>query len=139
MTGELFQLLSHHSILASSMFKVPATDDSTGGFLDGVQQGIGGQMAAKLFTIRSADLLGLRSNQENARFLSGLLIGSELACLQEVHVPVWIAASAPLDQLYRIAIENSLPEVQAHVIDSHVLEAALLAGHREILRATITG
>lgn len=136
MTGELFQLLGEHSVLASSIGAAPAADHEAGAFLEGVDQGLNGNLAEKLFTVRSTDLLGSRSKTENTRFLSGLLIGSELSPLRTTKVPAWIAATAPLDQLYRDAIKHSLPEAQVRFIDSDVLKKALLTGHREILRST---
>lgn len=139
MTGELFRLLGENSVLAPSIRESSSATDTAGGFTEGVRQGIDGQLAANLFTIRSADLLGSRSKQENVRFLSGLLIGSELANLRQANIPVWIAAPVPLNRLYRTAIEHALPEAQVCFIDSHDLEKALLTGHRNILRSAATG
>lgn len=139
MTGELFQLLGKHSVLVSSIGETQAADYAPAGFLEGVRQGIDGQMAAQLFTVRSTDLLGSRSKNENTGFLSGLLIGSELANLQQSNIPAWIAAPAPLGQLYRTAVEHSLPEAQVHFINSQDLENALLAGQRAILQFAVAG
>lgn len=78
LTGEMFALLSHHSVLRHGM-QGDSWDDAS--FDDGLITGISqpGQMLAQLFRLRAEGLIaGLPAGAARAR-LSGLLIGSELA------------------------------------------------------------
>ena len=78
-TGELFALLRDHSILARA-----ATDtavdpqDEASGFAHGIGRAASGTIGA-LFEARSAQLLLGRSHGWALGYLSGLLIGSEVA------------------------------------------------------------
>jgi len=83
LTGEMFALLSQHSVLRHSV----AGWDSAG-FADGVAQGMERpeRLMARLFSIRAEGLLnGLDPALARAR-LSGLLIGAELAAAK----PYWL-------------------------------------------------
>ena len=75
MTGELFDLLSRHSVL-----RTETTVDDTAAFLKGVEAaGDGGSLAARLFSARSRVVGGGAPATETASYLSGLLIGAEIA------------------------------------------------------------
>lgn len=83
LTGEMFALLSQHSVLRHGM---AGWDDA--GFVEGLDQGFGrpDHLLARLFGIRAEGLLaGLPPGQARAR-LSGLLIGAELAAAK----PYWL-------------------------------------------------
>jgi 2-dehydro-3-deoxygalactonokinase len=80
MTGELFAVLSHHSILGKLMEDGP---DDDAAFLKGLEcadraltakQGL----LHKLFTVRSLGLFGELPNSGLKSYLSGLLIGAEV-------------------------------------------------------------
>ncbi len=74
MTGELFSLLSEHSILADQLQEEAGLDDA---FLEGARQGLGGaELVASLFGIRARHLLG--SGSGGASYASGLLIGCDV-------------------------------------------------------------
>ena len=77
MTGELFDVLSRHGVLKSD-----APADDAGVFLRGVEAAAdGGELSARLFTTRTRVVAGdLPARSANA-YLSGLLIGSEIASL----------------------------------------------------------
>lgn len=74
-TGELFDLLSHHS----SLLRV-ATDPGTEeeGFEAGVSAAARADLAASLFETRTAQLIEGRTAGWARAFLSGLLIGAEI-------------------------------------------------------------
>ncbi|WP_114951244.1 2-dehydro-3-deoxygalactonokinase [Sphingosinicella terrae] len=75
MTGEMFSLLSKHSILSEQLKGEVAAD---AGFRDGARQGLAGaDLLATLFGIRARYLLG-ESQGSAASFASGLLIGSDV-------------------------------------------------------------
>ncbi len=78
-TGELFALLRDHSILArAAADSAVDPDDEATGFADGIGRAGSGVIGA-LFQARSAQLLLGRSHGWALGYLSGLLIGSEIA------------------------------------------------------------
>lgn len=128
MTGELFALLRTHGLLSAQL----GADVHLGpAFLAGVEEGRRRDLAASLFGIRSAKMLGQRDDADAASFASGLLIGSDVAARLEKagHDVVHILADPQLGALYAAAIQSH--GRTAHFIDSH---AAFVAGINEIAR-----
>ncbi|MFC6487586.1 2-dehydro-3-deoxygalactonokinase, partial [Nitratireductor sp. GCM10026969] len=82
MTGELFAILSEHSILAETV----GTDgeSASSAFTDAVGEMLeeGAGLTGRLFTIRAAALLGRGAPAEAKTRLSGLLIGAEVAAMR---------------------------------------------------------
>lgn len=75
MTGELFSLLTRHSILAEQLGGEVSADDS---FRAGVDEALaGGEIVSGLFRIRACHLLG-ENVGERASYASGLLIGCDV-------------------------------------------------------------
>ena len=128
MTGELFALLRGHGLLAAQL----GGDVTVGeAFLVGVAEGRKRDLAASLFGIRAAKLLGQRDDRDAASFASGLLIGSDVAARldyfgQDV---VHILADPVLGSLYVAAIEAN--GRAARIVDSH---SAFVAGITEIAK-----
>jgi 2-dehydro-3-deoxygalactonokinase len=122
MTGELFALLRKYGLLSSQLGEEVTLGQA---FLDGVEEGRKRDLAASLFGIRAAKLLGERNDVDAASYASGLLIGSDVAArLERVgHDEVHILADPVLGGLYSAAIE--LHGRRAVRIDSH---AAFVAG-----------
>jgi 2-dehydro-3-deoxygalactonokinase len=137
MTGELFDLLTSQSILCESITRTAWQKCYTEVFLEGVQQGANGRLPETLFSIRARDLLGQRTHDENGHFLSGLLIGSELAWLVNRADPVILAATAKLFPAYELALNTLLPRDRVICHGEDILENALLAGQRKLLQANI--
>lgn len=122
MTGELFALLRAHGLLATQI----GGDVTLGSaFRDGVEEGRKRDLAASLFGIRAAKLLGERDDRDAASFASGLLIGSDVAARLEApgHEIVHILADPALGGLYAAAIEAH--GRTARLVDS---QAAFSAG-----------
>jgi 2-dehydro-3-deoxygalactonokinase len=122
MTGELFALLRSHGLLAAQLGAEVTPGDA---YLQGVREGRKRDLAASLFGIRAAGLLGERVDADAASYASGLLIGSDVAARLEHsgHDRVHILADPALGGLYVAAIEAH--GRRAHLIDSH---AAFVAG-----------
>lgn len=124
MTGELFALLSQHSILRESLDGA----DTDGEAFDGaVAESLSRpeRLAQALFSIRADGLLhGLTAAEARGR-LSGLLIGADLAAAR----PYWlgqqvaISGTPALAELYTRALESQ--GVQCLACDA---EALVLAG-----------
>lgn len=121
MTGELFALLRTYGLLAAQLGGDVVPGQA---FLDGVEEGRKRDLAASLFGIRAAKLLGERGDADAASFASGLLIGSDVAARLETsgHDSVHILADAALGGLYAAAIEAH--GKRAHLVDSHAAFAA---------------
>ena len=77
MTGELFGLLSKHSVLRHSL----SDDLNPAGFNRGLDEALSrpATLAARLFSLRAESLVGEQDPADATGRLSGLLIGAELA------------------------------------------------------------
>jgi 2-dehydro-3-deoxygalactonokinase len=105
MTGELYAVLSRESILSASV--APGARFSEEGFSSGVEIAQKEGLAAGLFHTRSRQVLGGRPAAENAAFLSGLLIGSEMKDLLAADDPEILVGGAPeLRGLYARALTH---------------------------------
>lgn len=116
MTGELFALLRGHSLLAGSLSADVADGDA---FREGLAEGARRDLAASLFGIRAASVLGLRDDADAASFASGVLIGADVAArmddcaLEQIH----ILADPALGNLYAAAVAATGREPV--IVDSH--------------------
>jgi len=126
LTGELFALLSRHSILrlAVADSTEPAPGDPA--FLAAVKAARDNPQAVSnlLFSLRSSQLLGFSPSAEGAARLSGTLIGLELAGAFARHGPankVVLAGSGTLGALYRSALEAGGIAVDDQPADEAVL------------------
>lgn len=80
MTGEVFALLRQHSILSRLMPDRDTTPwaDGRASFIKACTLAAEGMMLHRLFSIRSQGLLGSLSAEQQADYLSGLVIGEEV-------------------------------------------------------------
>jgi 2-dehydro-3-deoxygalactonokinase len=136
MTGEMFALLSRHSVLRHS---VVADGWDEAAFLDAVGSALSQpeKVAARLFSIRAEALLhGLRGETARSR-LSGLLIGSELAGSRAHWLgrEVVIIGASGLARGYRSAL--AAQGLSARVIDVEAMTLSGLAAARSALREAV--
>ena len=103
MTGELFEVLSKHSVLRHSTDPVAPLDKAA--FLEGVEESTKRPITGALFRVRTRQVLGRKSPRSNASFLSGLLIGAELGTLRGSDVAIILAAGKALRVSYTAAAE----------------------------------
>jgi len=123
MTGELFAVLGQHSLLRS---EAPADDAAA--FDEGLAAaGQGDALAARLFTARARVVGGRAKPDSTPSYLSGLLIGAEVASvpglLGEAPKHVTLLGDAGLCARYRRALERI--GVAVETFDG---EAAAIAG-----------
>lgn len=80
MTGEIFALLARHSLLAEAMAgaKGWATGDGPA-FREGLADAADPAWLTRLFRVRAGWLLGQRAAEQGAAYVSGLLIGADVA------------------------------------------------------------
>jgi 2-dehydro-3-deoxygalactonokinase len=105
MTGEVFAALSAHTILARSLHRGAA--HHPGAFARGLDRARqGGGLLHQLFGLRSLSLFDAMPQMEAASYLSGLLIGHEVAAALEAGVapPVHIIGAAALTLRYSAAL-----------------------------------
>jgi 2-dehydro-3-deoxygalactonokinase len=129
MTGELFEVLSKHSVLRATLDPEAAVqaDDA---FREGVQAVSQNGLPASLFSVRARGVLAKISGHANKNFLSGLLIGSELS---QVRGRVLLAAPGPLADLYADAMKV-LARVDWESLPAHEVENAVVRGQAFILK-----
>ena len=128
MTGELFNLLREHSILAD-LLSGPAENDDA--FARGVTRGLEeGCLTAELFKIRARVLLGQADAGDAASYGSGLLIGTDVrAGLQEgAEREIYVMGRPELTRLYAEGLR--IAGKQCRQVDG---EEAFLAGARKIV------
>jgi 2-dehydro-3-deoxygalactonokinase len=127
MTGEIFNLLKEHSILAD-LLAAPAEPGPA--FEAGVRHGLGqDDLTAELFSVRARTLLGKAPREEAGAYVSGLLIGADLRIgLRLAGDKEIVAMGRPeLTRLFLAAL--ALAGRPARAIDG---EAAFLAGVRHL-------
>ena len=131
MTGELFALLTQHSVLKG------AEGDADGpAFDDGLEAaGDGAALAARLFTARSRVVGGggLRAEEVRA-YLSGLLIGADVAATPPLlgapaGAPVSIVGDSRLCAQYQRALAHRGIEARVHDGEGAVLSGLIALFH----------
>lgn len=125
MTGELFNLLKEHSILADLL---GGPIEPGRAFEAGVAHGHGhDDLTAELFSIRARVLLGKAKGEDAAAYASGLLIGYDLKTALGDAREVAVIGRPDLTRLFAAAIR--LCGRDAREIDG---ETAFLAGTRHL-------
>jgi 2-dehydro-3-deoxygalactonokinase len=103
MTGEFFEVLSRHSILSRSV-KQGKRAAAARDFAEGVRAGARDGILSASFQVRMRNLLGGRTAASGAAFLSGVLIGAELAALPKRPRRVHVVGDPALTSLYASAL-----------------------------------
>ncbi len=109
MTGEVYQVMRTHSILGALM------EGNAGHESDAFRRGLDAAAAAggllhHLFSVRADGLFGVTRADEQASYLSGLLIGHELRDLggafRATDEPVLLVGAAGLTRIYEEALDH---------------------------------
>ena len=127
MTGELFNLLKGHSILADLLALPAGTGEA---FEAGVRRGLESRdFAAELFSVRARVLLGKSAREDAASFTSGFLIGSDIRTGLEFSgdAEIVVMGRPELTALYQAAMK--VAGSSAREADG---ETAFLAGARHL-------
>ncbi|MFO1161482.1 MAG: 2-dehydro-3-deoxygalactonokinase [Reyranellaceae bacterium] len=109
MTGELFSVISRHSILTHAVETAGPLPIDSPSFRDGLATALKEPTAltSSLFRLRASQLLGFEQRADGAARLSGLLIGSELADALHRHGSlrtVRLIGAGALGRLYEAAL-----------------------------------
>ncbi|MEM9583338.1 MAG: 2-dehydro-3-deoxygalactonokinase [Pseudomonadota bacterium] len=133
MTGELFALLSKHSVLRHSVNSENWQEEA---FLDAVSTATSRpeSLAANLFQIRASHLLKETEAATSKSRLSGMLIGAELAATK----PYWLGQNIALvgdpalNAIYASAFRAQGLHAEAHSGDDLTLKG-LTAAYKELI------
>ncbi|MEJ7694783.1 2-dehydro-3-deoxygalactonokinase [Daejeonella sp.] len=138
MTGEIYNILSEHSILKDSIgtggdFENPGNQ---GAFINGVESSESSNLLNTLFAVRTNQLFSKFRKEQNAFFLSGLLIGTELRQLaDESYRQLVICSGKHLYGHYRLAAEALCLTENITFIQPELIEKATIAGQVQIFKA----
>ena len=110
MTGELFDLMANQSILNDSVDITNLTTfdlHDINAFKAGVDAAQSSVILNQLFTVRTNQLFGTLTKRQNAFYLSGLLIGTELKHLPAKETgQIILCSGSNLSRFYTLAIET---------------------------------
>jgi len=129
MTGEVFAVLKGHSILGRMMDDAPV---DLSAFDAGLDAGSRTALLHGLFGVRARGLFGELTAARSGAYLSGMLIGSELASLPGDIGRAWLLGSHELARLYEHALGRRGIEVARLDQDAAVAGLVTLARARKI-------
>jgi 2-dehydro-3-deoxygalactonokinase len=138
MTGELFAVLSKHSVLKHSVGEEPAgphVPPASEDFLAGVEHARSRPLSSAMFQVRTRDVLANLPAEGNRDFLSGVLVGAELAGLasEAERSPIVLAATEPLATSYRAALEQMGLESRLTIVPPDDVELLSARGQALLL------
>ncbi len=131
MTGELHHVLLNHTLVGAGLPEQIASPDA---FTAGLTRGLDApDLLPRLFEVRASHVLGTLAREEVSEFLSGLLIGSEVASMKAWLAPqqtITLVANPSLTARYQQAFALLGHDTQALRGDD-----AFQAGIRSIAHA----
>lgn len=136
MTGEVFNLMSHYSILKDSVEStglIGFDESELDAFKSGINQSHHSSILNSLFRVRTNQLFNQLTKRQNALYLSGLLIGNELKSL--VNQPTWqliLCSGNNLYELYKLAMEELYLSDRTITISADLIDKATIAGQVKI-------
>lgn len=130
LTGELYGLLSQNSTLCSG----PDITFDDAAFVAGVRSSATHNLSSALFQTRARAVLGTLPEKHSRAFLSGVLVGAEIATLAGVVARyIVLAAGSALAPMYALAFRELLPDSEIVQISAVDLADATAAGHARLL------
>ncbi|MGI8635880.1 MAG: 2-dehydro-3-deoxygalactonokinase [Segetibacter sp.] len=135
MTGELFKVMSQHSILKDSVQVSDLnnfSDDDANAFKLGLQEAKGSNILNGLFTVRTNQLFEKLDKKQNYFYLSGLLIGSEISYFLNKNIPILLCSGSNLHEYYKLAIDEYDLSESTTIIPNELVDKAALEGQRLI-------
>jgi len=138
MTGELFDLMAHQSLLresveVSSLTTFSASNKSA--FRRGVRQATTSGLLNGLFTTRTNQLFETLTKSQNAFYLSGLIIGAELyPLLTQTDWPLVICSGSRLTAFYELAIDELTLSARTTILPAELIDKAASKGQMLLFR-----
>jgi 2-dehydro-3-deoxygalactonokinase len=140
MTGEVFNIISNHSILKDSVQKniekglSPEDNDA---FKLGVQQSKKSGILNGLFTVRTNQLFNKLTKKSNFFYLSGLLIGEELNyLLKNEEQNLFLCSGSNLNNFYKMAVEELNLSGRTTIVATDLVDKSAIAGQNLIFQKT---
>jgi 2-dehydro-3-deoxygalactonokinase len=138
MTGELFDLLSRQSSLKQTPppDAEPRNPNADAAFLAGVDHAQSQALSAALFAVRARVLLQGEEPSAALAFLSGVLIGAELATLrsdENANRPLILCAGRSVAEGYRAACRELGLESRLRVVAPEDVERLSALGQSQVL------
>lgn len=132
-TGEIFNLLSHHSLLKNAIERPQNFSLEDSGNLRGFVKGLGASDSTNilnsLFTVRTNELFSILEKKHNFFYLSGLLIGSELrSIVQDRSLKVVVCSGSNLFYFYKKALEELKLFDKMDFVEPDIIDRATIAG-----------
>lgn len=141
MTGEIFNLMAHHSILKDSVEAPRSTAFSRNeleAFKSGIHEDNATSILNSLFRVRTNQLFSKFSKRENALYLSGLLIGNELKSLVDKRDwPLIVCSGTNLYELYKLGMQELHLAERTTTISADMLDKATIAGQVKIMQSQL--
>jgi 2-dehydro-3-deoxygalactonokinase len=139
MTGEVFQVMSQHSILkdtlSASNNELPIDKPDAQAFCQGIRQSGASNLLHTLFTVRSNQLFEHVTKEENFFYLSGLLIGTELRSLKDNGGErIVLCSGSNVFHLYELAIQELNLLDRTVVIAPDIIDNVAMEGHLKLFQ-----
>jgi len=135
MTGEIFQLLSAHSILKESVSPSNTFDKHHQVyFKNGILKAQSGNFLNGLFCIRTNALLKGISEIDNYYYLSGLLIGQELRTLLNFKGQLLLSCDKHLAALYQFALATVQLDKHLTLVTALDMEHCIPVAHLKLFQ-----
>lgn len=138
MTGEVYNILSEYSILKDSVIKNSDFEDAfnISAFKNGVETSVSSNLLHSIFTVRTNQLFLKLTKEQNAFYLSGLLIGAELnQLILDGPERIVICSSRHLYAHYKAASEVLDLNENITFIEPELTDKATIAGQIQIFRS----
>jgi len=138
MTGEIFKIMSHYSILKDSVEngnQNDLTQEEISAFRSGVRQSEHANILNSLFKVRTNQLFDKMNRKQNALYMSGLLIGNELKDLKEKESwDLVLCSGNNLYELYKLGIEELDLAQRTTTVSAGTIDKATVAGQVKIFQ-----
>jgi len=131
MTGELFHLLTEHSILRDNVEKSEILSRKE--FISGMLHARSNEFLGSLFTVRTNIILDGMDKGDNYSFLSGLLIGHEILELVKNDYHIYLCPNKRLSENYTLALEVTSLLDRATILSHETVDRAVVRGQLSIL------
>lgn len=136
MTGEVFELLSKHSILKDSVGEKKSgifSEDDMDAFKKGVHASANSSLLHNIFSVRTNQLFDHFDKNQNSHYLSGLLIGSELRSLSfSDEVPIILCSNSNLHKFYKLGLETLGLKKRTNFLSVEMIDRATFAGQLKL-------
>ena len=140
MTGELYDLLIHHSILSNSVSATKlglVSEDDFNMFRKGIAASADSSVLHNLFSVRTNELFEVLDKHQNSIYLSGLLIGAELRCLlNEEKLPIILCSGSNLHKFYKLGLDELGFMNRTTILSNEIIDKAAILG-QSLLRNAI--